>query len=211
MTCRSSRFLIKPVYLLTLVVLPVSFTAYLFGARHLLTVPSQHGHHTQPLGHERVPSLPQNLSCISQTLVATVILHAHSLAACAYSLRPICAIGCLMEARANLVLPATVAPCAGLLAPRLLTQSVHIVRTGLFCPVMVHLGTGEACRERVLSPRRASDDVIFGIRRESVKAHWRDKRNQQASLQHCECSATGVSHQKAKSRSSIEHVRDLGS
>jgi hypothetical protein len=73
-----------------------------------------------------------------------------------------------MEARANLVLPATVAPCAGLPALRPLAQSVHIVllaRTGLFCPVMVHLGTGEACRERVLSPRRASDDVIFGIRR----------------------------------------------
>ena len=69
--------------------------------------------------------------------------------------------GALAGTRTNSALPVALCPRALSPALKLLRQSVQMVL--LASTRGARLALGAACRERVLSPRRASDDVIFAI------------------------------------------------
>lgn len=92
----------------------------------------------------------------------------HSRAACAYPLQPTGAKETLFGTWATLLGRAGACPGACLACLELLVQLVHITllpSTVRLRPTAILFGVGPAHRERVLNPLRASDDVIFDIRR----------------------------------------------
>lgn len=159
----------------------IKYASYLFGVHRLSASQNQHVHRTRPWVHGSRSVPHTRLQSSADFNHSPGFFNILCCAACAYPLQLTFAREALAGMRADLDPPATICRGAWLLPLSLLKHSEHnalLASIGVLAPALlaarpvVNLGLGVACRDRVLSPRRASDDVIFDVCARRPQDHW---------------------------------------